>query len=358
MNHSILFLLPCFSGGGAERVILNLAIGLHNRGYSIGIIVFNLEGPLISMIPVELPIYNLGTRSLLKSIIPLVRKIRQLQPKIIFSTFGYINVALLSIRKVMPRKTKIWIREANLPSISLPNNLYPRLMVFLYQHLYKNADKVFCTSLKMKNEFLNDFLISSSLISILPNPVDVEKILVNSKSVKRFDIGGICYIASGRLKFQKGFDHLLKWFAEIEDSQATLVILGDGPLRDILREQTFSLDVQNRVKFLGFCDNPWEWYAGADVFLLSSRWEGLPNVVLESLAAGTPAIVTAKSGGVKEIFDQKINDNIIIAEDKKQFINAMKVTKIKNQNKQYSSLLPKKFEMNNVIKLLEGWLDV
>ena len=70
----ILFLLPCFSGGGAERVTLNLLIGLKDRGYSVGIIVFNKGGPLLSMVPVDVPIYNLGTSTLKHSIIPLIKK--------------------------------------------------------------------------------------------------------------------------------------------------------------------------------------------------------------------------------------------------------------------------------------------
>jgi glycosyltransferase involved in cell wall biosynthesis len=358
MSHSILFLLPSFSGGGAERVSLNLAIGLHKKGHSIGIVVFNQDGPLMSMLPVELPIYNLGTQSLSKSMIPLVRIIKKLKPKVLFSTFGYINVALLSIKLLLPNNTKIWIREANIPSISLPNNSYPRLMGFLYRHLYKNADRLICSSNKMKHEFISDFFISSSNIHILPNPVNFEKILKHITQVKRFDHGGICYIASGRLAFQKGFDRLLKYLNEIEDTKNTLVILGEGQLKNELLNQVGSLKLQNRVKFLGFCDNPWQWYAGADVFLLSSRWEGMPNAVLESLAIGTPAIVTEESGGAKEILDQKLNDSVIVARNKNEFINAMKNTKIKNQEKHCDSLLPEKYNIRNVIQLIEEWMHV
>ena len=357
IRHSILFLLPRFSGGGAERVVLNLLTGLHNRGHSIGIIVFDLSGPLITMVPAKVSIYNLGTVSLIKSIIPLTNKINQLKPKVVFSTFGYINVAVLAIRWAFPKKTKIWIREANLPSISLPNNPHPRVMTILYRLLYRRSNKLICTSIRMRDEFVSDFLISSSVIDILPNPIDVETIVAFSKVVKRFDKGGVCYIASGRLTFQKGFDRLLDWFSKLDDKRSTLTILGDGVLKDELIRETESLNMQNRVKFTGFCDNPWKWYAGADVFLLSSRWEGMPNSVLESLVCGTPVIVTEESGGIKEISEQKINNSVVIASGVKQFIKAMNSAKIKNQNYQSNSLLPEKYKRENVIRIIEGWLD-
>ena len=357
IRHSIVFLLPRFSGGGAERVVLNLLTGLHNRGHSIGIIVFDLSGPLIKMVPEKVPIYNLGTVSLKRSIIPLINKINQLKPKVFFSTLGYINVAILAMRWALPKKTKIWVREANLPSISLVNNSHPRVTTILYRLLYRKTDKLICTSKRMRGEFVSDFLISSSIIDILPNPVDVETIIASSQAVKRFDKGGVCYIASGRLTFQKGFDRLLYWFSKLEDKRSTLTILGDGVLKDELIRETESFNIQNRVKFIGFCDNPWQWYAGADVFLLSSRWEGMPNSVLESLACGTPVIATEESGGIKEISEQKINNSVVIVSGAQQFVKAMNSVKIKSLHYQSNSLLPERYKRENVIHVIEGWLD-
>jgi len=352
----ILFLLPRFSGGGAERVMLNLLIELHSSGYSVGIVVFDKDGPLLKNIPRDIPIYNLGKFTLRRAIIPLVKKLRQLNPKVIFSTFGYINVALLSIRWLLPQRTKIWIREANLPSISIPNNPYSKIMNILYWALYRKADKLVCTSERMKNEFILDFSVNEPIVEILPNPVDVDTIRALSIPKKRFDTGGVCYVAAGRLTFQKGFDRLLCWFSKLEDKKSTLAILGDGVLKDELIRETESFNIQNRVKFIGFCDNPWQWYAGADVFLLSSRWEGMPNSALESLACGTPVIATEESGGIKEIIEQKINNSVVIVSGAQQFVKAMNSVKIKNQNYQSDSLLPERYKKENVILIIEKWL--
>jgi glycosyltransferase involved in cell wall biosynthesis len=353
----IIFLLPCFSGGGAERVVLNLLTGLHRRGYPVGIIVFNKNGPLLSMVPVDVPIYNLYTLTLKRSIGPLIKKLRQLKPKVVFSTLGYINVALLIISWLLPRKTKIWIREANLPSISLPNNSYSKLMTFLYKSLYRKADKLICTSKRMKGEFVSDFFIPESIIEVLPNPIDVDAIHRHAIQVKRFDKGGICYIASGRLTYQKGFDRLLCWFSVLDNKKSTLVILGEGDLKFELIRKAESLGIQNRVKFLGFCDNPWKWYAGSDAFLLPSYWEGMPNVALEALACGVSVIATSDSGGIREVKQQAPAGAITVVKDREGFIQAMAEVVLQRDSKLCHSLLPSAYQLNSVLKKMEDLLN-
>jgi len=355
-NHLILFLLPRFSGGGAERITLNLLTELYNRGYSVAIIVFDSSGPLLSMVPKAVPVYNLDKITLRKSIISLIKKVKQLNPNIIFSTFGYINVALLAIRWLLPQKIKIWIREANLPSISLPNSPHSKLMTALYKLLYKRSDKLFCSSKRMREEFILEFLIPGHIIEILPNPVDTEMIKSSISTIERFDKGGVCYIAAGRLTFQKGFDRLLYWFSELDSKTATLVILGDGSLRDELIKIRKLLNLQDRVRFMGFCDNPWQWYKGADVFLLPSRWEGMPNSVLESLACETPVIATKDSGGVAEIIDEGESKNGISIVNEEEFLKAMNKASIKFEIDKSRTLLPDKYKKENVILIVEKWI--
>lgn len=357
IRHSILFILPVFSGGGAERVVLNIVTELCKRKHSIGIIVFDNTGPLLQLLPDNVHIYNLGTLRLRRSFVPLIKKLRKLNPKVIFSTLGYVNVTLLAIRLFLPSKIKIWIREANLPSISLKNNSYPKLMPLLYRILYARADKVICTSKIMKDEFLLDFKIPKSSIEILPNPVNIKMIHELSEPVERFDKGGVCYIAAGRLTFQKGFDRLLDWFSELNDKKSTLVILGNGSLKNELILKTRLLNIQKNIKFVEFCDNPWKWYAGADIFLLPSRWEGMPNSVLESLACGTPVIATSESGGIKDIVSQVENADMITVVNSNQFANTMNKVIIKNKGFGLKSYLPKIYKQKNVVNIIENWLN-
>jgi glycosyltransferase involved in cell wall biosynthesis len=353
-----LFILPSLAGGGAERVFINILSALCLRGHDVELVVFCAEGPLLEILPDELVVHNLKTYTLKRSIIPLIKKVRQLEPKIVFSTFGYINIAILSIRWLLPRETSIWIREANLPSISLPNRQYYWLMVFAYKLLYRFSDKLICTSKRMKIDFIDNFLVPDSIIEILPNPVDEGLIRNKVFPVKRYDQGGVCYVASGRLTHQKGFDRLLFWLSKIDDKKSTLVILGNGNLKSELIQKASNLNLKYRVKFLGFCDNPWTWYAGADVFLLSSRWEGMPNAALEALACGTPVIATAESGGIEEVKSDVIENALTITYSSDLFIDAMSKIKPKPSNFPSKSMLPEKYHIKNAVKIFEDSLEL
>jgi glycosyltransferase involved in cell wall biosynthesis len=353
----IIFILPSFSGGGAERVTLNLLTGLKKQGFSVGILVFKKEGPLLSMVPNQVPIYDLHKSTLSSSFFPLIAKIKQLEPQIVFSSLGYVNVALLLARWSLPKKTKIWVREANLPSISLLNNSHKIVMIFLYKKLYRKADKLICSSFRMKEEFVSKFSVSDEIIEVIPNPIDVNKLRFSALPKERFDNGGVCYVASGRLTYQKGFERLLDWFNLLGNKKSTLVILGDGKLKEQLIIISESLGIQDRVKFLGFCNNPWKWYAGADVFLLPSYWEGMPNVALEALACGIPVIATAESGGINEVKNQAKSGALTVVKDEVDFIKAMNEAIPNNTSKLCNSLLPSSYELDSVLHEIKSLLN-
>jgi len=355
----ILFILPNFSGGGAERVIINLLTGLHNDGYSVEIIVFDKIGPLSTLVPSNISVHNLKTKTLKKSIFPLIVKIWRLRPKIIFSTFGYINITLLFLKPIFPKALEIWVREANLPSISLKNNPFEKLMIFSYRILYKKSNKLICTSKRMRDEFIFDFKVPKEILDIIPNPVDTDKIRNSSLPVMRFDKGGVCYVASGRLTYQKGFDRLLKLFSLLSNKKSTLVILGDGQLKNELICIAKSLNIQSRVKFIGFCNNPWVWYAGADVFLLSSRWEGMPNSVLESLACGTRVVATYNSGGVLELKEKALPGAVMVSNNSEEFFQYMEISNIDNSDLMLKNvLLPKEYHFNSALSLFKNGLNL
>ena len=351
------FILPQFSGGGAERVFINILVGLYNKGHSVGVVVFDRKGPLLSNVPGDIPMYDLDTKTLVKSIIPLLQLILKIRPKVIISTFGYVNIPLLLFKRVFYKRTKLWIREANMPSISLPNNSYPNLMNFLYKMLYNRADKLFCTSVAMKKEFTCSFSVPDAIISILPNPVNIKELRLLASPIKRLYKGGNCYVASGRVTFQKGFDRLIDWFLSTDDHLSTLVILGDGPDKAGLIQKVKDLKMEDRIKFIGFCNNPWQWYAGADALLISSRWEGMPNSALESLACGTPVIATAESGGIDEIFTGRGKRYVTVSYTNNDFIRAMNSTPINISTTPRLSLLPDIYHLDAVISNFERYLN-
>jgi len=354
----ILFVLPSFAGGGAERVLLNILIQLHHRGANVELIVFNRSGPLIRMLPEDISCHNLNSMSLRNALFPLIRKIKKLKPKVIFSTLSYVNLSLIIIRFLIRQKFLIFAREANLPSISISNNKFPNFMNFLYLRLYQYADKIICSSLRMKNEFIENFKIPEEKLFVLPNAVDEDWIRKMASSKLEIDKGNILFVASGRLVYQKGFERLLKIFNELDNDNLKLYILGDGPMKHDLSRMIKKLNIESKAFLVGFCENPWKWYANADVFLLPSRWEGMSNAALESLSCGTPIIATASSGGISELAKETNIGDVIVVDDEDLFKIEMSAAVKKNINQlPRQSMLPKNYRLDNVVLQIEEWLN-
>ncbi|HEX4604218.1 MAG TPA: glycosyltransferase, partial [Candidatus Angelobacter sp.] len=136
------------------------------------------------------------------------------------------------------------------------------------------------------------------------NPVDAEMIAyMAAAAANPFTAPGPNLVAAGRLRKEKGMDLLLDALPAILQRVpgAHLTILGEGPLEARLKKQAVSLGINSAVSFMGFQANPWLYLKYADVFVLPSRYEGLPNAVLEALALGTPVVATDCPGGIREI---------------------------------------------------------
>jgi glycosyltransferase involved in cell wall biosynthesis len=165
----------------------------------------------------------------------------------------------------------------------------------------------------MLDDLVDNLGLDNLHATVIHNPVDVGRIrqlagqplcddglwFENAK-----DSMVLRVVAAGRLVEEKGFDLLIEAVGLLNDDRIRLAILGDGPQRASLERLASDRGVKDRVRFVGFQANPFAWFARADVFVLSSRYEGFPNVVLEALACRTPVIATPAPGGTREILEQ------------------------------------------------------
>jgi glycosyltransferase involved in cell wall biosynthesis len=345
----VLFVLPSLAGGGAQRVVLNLLNYLNPALFDINFLLFVKEGRLISFLPKNIPVMTLHVKKLRYAFPSLIKIIRRSKPDILFSTLGHVNIALILFKFLMPINTALIIREANTPSISLKASKYSLLFRKLYKTLYKYADHVIALSEGIADELIANNNIPPPKVSVIYNPVDVDHIRNSIKDIKRKQYDALHFVCSGRLIKQKGFDRLIKLLPDFP-THAIVSILGEGPDLDFLKNLAKKYNVVDRVKFLGFQQNPWEWYAGADAFLMPSRWEGMPNAALEALACGCPVIGTPESGALHEISKNIKNKSIIIASISNEFLNAVKNTKIRNVQSIEKSLLYYRNEMDFAIE--------
>jgi glycosyltransferase involved in cell wall biosynthesis len=310
---SIVFVLPSFAGGGAERAVITLAIALRRRGADARLIVLDGAGPLAAAITADLPLAVLGVGRVRRAARPLVRAIRAWRPRVVVPTMGHLNLLLLALRPFLGG-VRIVPREANAPAASHAASGRPRLQRLAYRLLYPGADRVLCNSRAVAAELVRDAGVAADRVVVLPNPVDVTAIRAAAHALRREPGPGRRLVAAGRLTRQKGFDRLLAVARRLSPDDRVLV-LGEGADAAALRAVA-----PPNVTFAGFDPNPWPWYAGADAFLLPSRWEGMPNAVLEALACGTPVIAAPEAGGAVELAAEA---PVTIAELEDGFLDAI-----------------------------------
>ena len=303
----VLFLLPSLGGGGAERVMVTLASRLDRARFEAHVAVLQRTGPYITELPPDVSLHDLAARRLRYAVVALVRLVRKLRPAVVLSNIGEMNLLVLLCRPLLPRGVQLLVRETMVVSAWLAQEVkHPRIVGALYPRLYPKADRIVCQCDAMLRDLEVNFGMPPAKMVRIYNPVDVERVrtLADGGASPYFGPGPHL-LASGRLVRMKGFDLLLQAMAEVAQARpaADLTILGEGALEGELRTMAHTLGIEAKVRFAGFQTNPYPWMKHADLFVLSSRYEGLPNVMLEALALGTPVVGTDCPGGVREILE-------------------------------------------------------
>jgi glycosyltransferase involved in cell wall biosynthesis len=311
-HNQVLFLIPTLTGGGAERVILTLLKHLDRSKFRLSLAVVDMRGQVFrDDVPKDVEFIDLGCSRVRYALPRIAWLIWRRRPDVVFSTLGHLNLALSIIRPLLPDKVCYVARETVVVSEVLPAYRWPDLWRWGYRRFYRRLDKVICQSQDMRDDLVQNFELPQHKAVIIHNPVHVERIQRLAADRTQLELknstvndGGaplIHLVTAGRLVWQKGFDLLIEALALCNNLQLHLTILGEGPLRNDLERLAQEKGVAQQVRFAGFQKNPYPFFAQADAFVLSSRFEGFPNVVLEALACGTPVIATPAPGGIKEI---------------------------------------------------------
>lgn len=290
----LIFVLPDLGKGGAQRVMLQLARGVDRTRFDPRIVIIGLADDFASELPEGVPVERLNAARLRTSLVPLAMCLRKAKPDLVVSTLGYINLGLLGLRPLIGRGVKVIVREANVVETTLsamPSWLPARR---LYARLYPRAAAVLAQTQDIARQIATLAPLSAGKIQILPNPVDEEGQRRRASQPLRAPGAGLRLVAAGRLTHQKGFDRLIALMPRMPDD-THLTIFGEGPNRKAIEAQIEALGLRERVSLAGFSPSLASAIAGADVFVLPSRWEGLPNVVLEALALGTPVVASEDS---------------------------------------------------------------
>jgi glycosyltransferase involved in cell wall biosynthesis len=305
---TVLLLIPHLGGGGAERVTALLARGLSPYKYDVHLCLITESVAGSDVLPAPVTVHNLGARRVRRSALHLLRLVQQLNPDLVLSGMAHLNFLVLALRPFFPRKTRVVIRQNTTVSSVLDQGQSPFYTRFLYRTLYPYADQIVCQTQSMAADLMSKCRLGESRVQVLPNPVDLESIRsLGAEPSSRWSGPGPHLLAIGRLSSEKGFDLLLEAFASLRLAfpAADLTIVGSGPEETALKELRRTLRMEDWVHFPGHVSHPESYYPETTLFVLSSRFEGLPNALLEAAAGGLPIAALPSSDGVVDLLSGK-----------------------------------------------------
>jgi glycosyltransferase involved in cell wall biosynthesis len=297
-------------GGGAQRAMAKLASGFAACGHDVDVVLGRATGPYLSELSPEVRVVDLGVRRFAGAVVPLARYLRDARPRAVFSALDYVNVVTVVARSLSRVDVPLVVSERNTLSqaVAHTRSVRTRWMPPLVRWTYGHADAVAAVSEGVAVDLVRTCRLAPGSVHVLNNPVVTPEMTRMRREPVTHpwlrDRSVPVVLGVGRLVPQKDFGLLLEAFAMVRRScAARLVILGEGRLRPQLEDQAAQLGVAADVSFPGFYENPYPAMAAADVFVLSSRWEGSPGVLVEAMSCGAPVVATDCPSGPRQVLD-------------------------------------------------------
>ena len=281
---------------------------LLNRGYGVDLVLANKEGALVPLVPSGARVIDCKSRRMLHVFPKLATYLRANHPMVVYSTITHANIMATLVSRAVGLKVPIIVRQSNAPlserAVGLSHAVSKRLIPVAYQA----ASSVIAVSEGVRAELLSMQPRLLGRVQVLPTPVltnDMRRQGDESPPHGWFEESRVPVIVSAaRLERHKGLIELIRAFAVVRRSrQARLIILGEGSIRAELEQEVMRLGVGADVDLPGFQRNPFSFMNHASVFVLNSEYEGLPNVLIQAMAFGTPIVSTDCKSGPSEILE-------------------------------------------------------
>jgi glycosyltransferase involved in cell wall biosynthesis len=309
-NTSVGIFLPSLRGGGAERVMMTLAKGLAERGLNVDLVLAKAEGAYLSRVSSRFRVVDLASIRVLTSLPGLVGYLRRERPAYFLSAMGHANVVALWARRLARVPTQIVVGEHSTLSCSAENScgVKGRWMPCFVRCFYPWADGIVAVSHGVAEDLSRISSLPRNSIRVIYNPVVTSELLDKTKEPIEhpwFAKGQPPVVLGvGRLTKAKDFSLLIRAFSQVRRKRLSkLLILGEGEERPRLQALVTELGLEEDVALAGFVGNPFSYMAKAALFVLSSRWEGLPTALIEAMACGTSVVSTNCPSGPEEILE-------------------------------------------------------
>ena len=301
---------PSLAGGGVQRAMLNLSRSFVELGYTVDMILVKASGPFLTQVPEKVRVIDLGATRALSALPRLISYLQKNNPSFLISGQTHINAIAILGRWLSKANTRLIVTEQNdlLRAMKADQNIKEKFRPFIVRFLYLYAENVVAISQGVAEDLKTVSRGKLKNICIINNPIDIkdiqQKALASIQHQWFIQKEIPVILAAGRLVKQKDFVTLINAFALVRKKMAVhLVILGEGEERTLLENLSNKLGISKDICMPGFTENPFSYMARADVFVLSSIWEGFANVLAEALACSLPVVSTNCRSGPAEILD-------------------------------------------------------
>jgi glycosyltransferase involved in cell wall biosynthesis len=319
-RRKICFVLPSLNGGGAERAAVQILNALDPGTWDRSMYLFRREGPYLDKLDGQIALAAGRSESRIGRWRELRRFLSASRPDVVVSFLSYFSVlaaaraAAIGARVVFNQQTPMsaFLEDAD---YHWRRPWHRRLFSAVTRLGYGLADCIVTTSSGVADDLIAHFGVAAGRIQVIHNPVDLLQIARAvaepiDPALERAWTPPVI-VAAGRLADAKNYPLLIDAMAVLRERvPARLFILGAGDLEGALRQRIAERHLDDDVVLCGFQENPWKYVARADVFALTSRYEGFGNVLVEAMACGVPVVAT-QSPGTREIVSDGVDGLLV-----------------------------------------------
>lgn len=353
----ICIFVPSFGEGGVERMLANLAEGFCSHGVFVDFLTDNPESPYLNNLPPQAVIRSLKEVHEENLTKVLKKYLLDERPSWLLSAKEKANKVALTARDLSGSNVRLAFRVGTTTSIKAGRHIFPKKWIKLLQFrkLYRRADLIIAVSRGVAEDVSQITGLHTGCIAVIPNPVvnrnlyALAEMPIEHGWFQRHETPIL--LGAGGFRRAKDFPALIHAFAMTRERiSCKLVILGRGRQEKRMKETARKLGVSEDISLPGFISNPYPFMAQADVFILSSRWEGSPNVLTEALALGTPVVSTDCESGPREILEGGRYGRLVPVGDTKGLSEAILQTLSAPPDKDHLKRASHPYEVNNSAK--------
>ncbi|WP_294047255.1 glycosyltransferase [Sphingomonas sp.] len=306
-------------GGGVERVMLRLVRGWVDAGQRVTMVLGRASGPLTAEIPDGVELVDLGTNHLgMMASLPGI--VRRVAPDIVFCPGNHYSSAAGWLKLCLGRDCPPIVAKVS-NRLDRDDQRFPLAQGYkLWLRAHPGfIDHIVAMSPAMASEAVRMTGIAADNVSVIPNPPSHQPLDAPTPP----PTAGDYLIGIGRLSQQKRWDRAIAALAGVERRDTQLMILGEGEARGTLENQIGVLGLRERVRLPGYSTNPRPALAQARALVLTSDFEGVPGVIHEALALGTPVVTTDSSVAIREIVSSPHQGSVVPTNDPHALVAAL-----------------------------------